>query len=69
VQLPSEEIIQRTKIFFRDHYGEELTTEKAIECVNNLTNYFEILIDWDRNKGIEREEGSSNLGTTCHRAD
>jgi len=61
VQLPSDEIIQRTNIFFRDRYGEELTTEEAIECVNNLTNYFEKIQDWDRNKRIE-EEGSSNPG-------
>ncbi len=44
----SEELIQNTKDHFREHYSAELTTEDAIESLNNLTSLFELLMEWDR---------------------
>ncbi|MDF1544693.1 MAG: hypothetical protein P1R58_06275 [bacterium] len=51
----SEELIQSTKDHFRKHYGAELTTDDAIESLNNLTAFFEILIRWDREGGTQKQ--------------
>lgn len=44
----SNEMIQKTKDHFREHYGAELSTEDAIESLENLTGFFELLMKWDR---------------------
>jgi|GEM_PF-4921420 len=41
----SDEMIQKTKTLFRDEYGKELSTEDAIECLDNMTRFAETLID------------------------
>jgi hypothetical protein len=57
--LWSEELIQSTKDHFREHYGAELTTDDAIESLNNLTALFEILMRWDREDKAKKQEGES----------
>ena len=58
----SDEMIQKTKDHFREHYGAELTTEDAIESLNNLTNLFELLMKWDQ----ESKEKDEKAETTDH---
>jgi len=41
----SDEMIHRTKNLFKDEYGKELSTEDAIECLDNMTNFAETQID------------------------
>lgn len=41
----SDEMIQKTKDLFRDQNGADLSTEDAIECLDNMTNFAETLID------------------------
>ncbi len=41
----SNEMIQKTKDLFKDDYGKELSTEDAIECLDNMTRFAETLID------------------------
>jgi len=41
----SEKLIQETKTIFKDDYGKELSTEDAIECLDNMTRFAETLID------------------------
>jgi hypothetical protein len=55
----SEESIQKTKDHFREYYGAELTTEAAIESLNNLTSFFELLIEWDR-EDTQKQKQKSN---------
>jgi len=43
----SDEMIQKTKDHFREHYGAEFSTEDAIESLNNIVNLFELLMEWD----------------------
>ena len=42
----SDEMIQKTKDHFVELYGVELSTEDAIESLNNMATYLEIVIDW-----------------------
>lgn len=58
----SEESIQRAKDLFREHYGAELTTDDAIESLNNLTAFFEILMRWDREDKAKKQESDSPVG-------
>jgi hypothetical protein len=58
----SDQIIQRTKNFFRDKYGKELTTEEAIECMENVSNLADLLRDWDRSKRIKGEDNVQRQG-------
>jgi uncharacterized 2Fe-2S/4Fe-4S cluster protein (DUF4445 family) len=51
----SKELILSTKNNFREHYGAELTTEDAVESLNNLTGYFELLIKWDRKENQKQK--------------
>jgi len=53
----SEELIQSTKDHLREHYGAELTTEDAIESLENLTYLFELLLKLYR-EDKEQEEGN-----------
>ena len=41
----SDDMIQKTKDLFKDDHGKELTTEDAIECLDNMTRFTETLID------------------------
>ena len=41
----SDEMIQKTKTLFQDKYGKELSTEDAIECLENITRFAETLIE------------------------
>lgn len=41
----SEKLIQETKDLFKDDYGKELSTEDAIECLENITRLAETLLD------------------------
>ena len=41
----SKKLIQETKTLFRDEYGTELSTEDAIECLENMTRLAEILVE------------------------
>jgi len=41
----SDEMIQKTKTLFHDKYGKELTTQDAIECLENITRFAGTLID------------------------
>ena len=41
----SERLIQETKTILKDDYGKELSTEDAIECLDNMTRFAETLID------------------------
>ena len=41
----SEKLIQETKDLFKDDYGKELSTENAIECLENMARLAETLID------------------------
>ncbi len=38
-------MIQKTKTLFQDKYDEELTTEDAIECLENVSRFAETLMD------------------------
>ena len=40
----SDEMIQKTKSLFHDEYGKDLSTEDAIECLENMTRFAETLI-------------------------
>ena len=51
----TEKDIQETKDHFREHYNAELSTEDAIESLNNLTAYVKLLIDW-----YEEEKAKGN---------
>ena len=42
----SAEMIQKTKDHFAELYGVELSTEDAIESLNNMATYLEIVIGW-----------------------
>ena len=41
----SDEMIQKTKDLFREQNGVELSTDDAIECLENITRFAELLID------------------------
>ncbi len=41
----SDEMIQRTKDLLKDDFGKELSTEDAIECLDNMTRFAETLIE------------------------
>jgi len=41
----SDEMIQKTKTLFHDKYGKELTSEDAIECLENMSRFAETLVD------------------------
>lgn len=46
--------IQRMRDLIRDKGGKEISDDEAIECLENLMSFFEILADWDRKaKGNE----------------
>ena len=42
----SDEMIQKTKAHFKEHYGAELSTDDAIESLDNMVALAELLIDW-----------------------
>ncbi|MEW6410928.1 MAG: hypothetical protein AB1483_00485 [Candidatus Zixiibacteriota bacterium] len=41
----SEKLIQETKVLFKDKSGKELSAEDAIECLDNMANFAEVLLD------------------------
>ncbi len=41
----SEKLIQETKDLFGPKYGRELTREEAIECLDNMANLADLLIE------------------------
>ena len=58
----SDETIQNTINHFRDHYGAELSTDDAIESLDNLVAYFQTLIRWSQEKDPEQEERPTSAG-------
>jgi len=52
----SNKLIQETKDLFKDDYGKELTTEDAIECLENITSFAETLLD------IYKEQKARGIG-------
>lgn len=66
----SEETIQKALDIYAPKYqarGEEFTRDDAIEVLNNLSGFAEILIDWyikDKNK--EKRTQITELGSKPH---
>jgi len=53
----SDEMIQKTKDHFREHYNVEFSTKDAIESLENITNLFDLLLEWDKK---DKEETVKN---------
>lgn len=45
---PETDIIQITKDFWRERTGEEISATEAQEIVDNVSNFFRILSEWDQ---------------------
>ncbi len=46
--MPSDDLIDETIALFEPRYGRKITREEAREILANLTGFFEILLEWDR---------------------
>jgi len=47
---------EHAKALFRDRFGVELSDEVLREVVQNLTAYFDLLNEWDREENRETRE-------------
>jgi hypothetical protein len=53
--MPSDDLIDYTIRFRSSRYGREITREGAREILANLTGFFEILLEWDREAKAAKE--------------
>lgn len=44
----SQETIKLTKELWEPKYGRSLSDNEAEDIIRNLTNYFDVLIEWDQ---------------------
>ena len=50
----SDEMIRKTKGHFKEHYGVEMSTDDAVESLNNITQFIELLIELDEDRLRDR---------------
>jgi len=51
---------ERAKTLFRDRFGVELSDDDLREVTQNLTTYFDLLNEWDRQDAKKQEGELSN---------
>jgi hypothetical protein len=46
----SDQFLDETIVFWEPRYGRKLTREDAREIAENLTGFFRVLLEWEREK-------------------
>lgn len=65
----SNELIEDAQRIFGERAGREVTAEEARQMLENLTGFFETLIDWDRaQKKKDAEEAAELRSQTADRS-
>ena len=42
------DLIRETSAFWSEHYGREVSAEEAREMIANVTGFFSILLEWEK---------------------
>ena len=44
------DLLKSSQRFWSKKYGREISIEETKEIIDNITSFFEILLEWDENK-------------------
>ncbi|HWR50189.1 MAG TPA: hypothetical protein VN428_03725 [Bryobacteraceae bacterium] len=50
-EIPSADLLAQTISVWQPHFHRPLTSEDARQIVENVSGFFEVLLEWDRKRG------------------